>query len=136
MPSPRSPPEQVFCELERVLDTELDFRAEAQAMEKIAAGVAHTVDGKRAKPPVVVPRPVPGLCSRRVLVMEYVQVTSWETRVFAPQGCVRSLPSRLHPKEGVNPHSVALGRRFVCPPRIFGAVIGSTRSLPELNGPY
>lgn len=43
-------------------------------MEKIAAGVAHTVDGHRAKPPIIVPRPVPGLCSGRVLVMEYVQV--------------------------------------------------------------
>ncbi|CAM9306133.1 unnamed protein product [Ectocarpus sp. 12 AP-2014] len=63
----------VFCELERVLDSELDFRAEAQAMEKIAAGVAHSVDGSRARPPIVVPRPVPGLCSGRVLVMEYVQ---------------------------------------------------------------
>ncbi|CAN0045525.1 unnamed protein product, partial [Ectocarpus sp. 8 AP-2014] len=63
----------VFCELERVLDSELDFRAEAQAMEKIAAGVAHSVDGTRARPPIVVPRPVPGLCSGRVLVMEYVQ---------------------------------------------------------------
>ncbi|CAN0343333.1 unnamed protein product [Ascophyllum nodosum] len=63
----------VFCELERVLDSELDFRAEAQAMEKIAAGVAYTVDGIRAAPPIVVPRPVPGLYSGRVLVMEYVQ---------------------------------------------------------------
>ena len=69
---------QVFCELERVLDSELDFRAEAQAMEKIAAGVAHTVDGNRAKPPITVPRPVPGLCSGRVLVMEYVQVKQEE----------------------------------------------------------
>lgn len=68
-------PQQVFCELERVLDSELDFRAEAQAMEKIAAGVAHTVDGNRARPPITVPRPVPGLCSGRVLVMEYVQVS-------------------------------------------------------------
>lgn len=68
---------QVFCELERVLDSELDFRAEAQAMEKIAAGVAHSVDGSRARPPIVVPRPVPGLCSGRVLVMEYVQVRGW-----------------------------------------------------------
>lgn len=58
-----------------MLDSELDFRAEAQAMEKIAAGVAHTVDGNRARPPIVVPRPVPGLCSGRVLVMEYVQVS-------------------------------------------------------------
>lgn len=57
-----------------MLDNELDFRAEAQAMEKIAAGVAHTVDGRSAKPPILVPRPVPGLCSGRVLVMEYVQV--------------------------------------------------------------
>ncbi|CAM9326242.1 unnamed protein product [Choristocarpus tenellus] len=63
----------VFCELERVLDNELDFRAEAQSMEKIAAGVAHTVDGHPAKPPIVVPRPIPGLCSGRVLVMEFVQ---------------------------------------------------------------
>lgn len=74
LPPHRANRDKVFCELERVLDSELDFRAEAQAMEKIAAGVAHTVGGHRARPPIVVPRPVPGLCSGRVLVMEYVQV--------------------------------------------------------------
>ncbi|CAM9344464.1 unnamed protein product [Chrysoparadoxa australica] len=62
----------VFTELERALTNELDFRAEAQAMEKIAASVAHTVDQMPAKPPLYIPRPIPGLCTDKVLVMEYV----------------------------------------------------------------
>mmetsp|Transcript_58798 Transcript_58798/g.86054 ORF Transcript_58798/g.86054 Transcript_58798/m.86054 type:complete len:644 (-) Transcript_58798:444-2375(-) len=66
----------VFCELERALTNELDFRAEAQAMEKIAATVAYKVDGTPAAPPLFVPRPVPGLCTGRVLVMEFVEGVS------------------------------------------------------------
>ncbi|CAM9256134.1 unnamed protein product [Phaeothamnion confervicola] len=62
----------VFCELEKALSQELDFLSEAQSLEKIAAAVAHTPDGRPARPPLLVPRPVPGLCSTRVLVMEYV----------------------------------------------------------------
>ena len=75
-----------------MLDSELDFRAEAQAMEKIAAGVAYTVDGSRAAPPVVVPRPVPGLYSGRVLVMEYVQVSvCWIDFDYRSLWCVKFL---------------------------------------------
>ncbi|CAM9462396.1 unnamed protein product [Heterosigma akashiwo] len=46
----------VFCELERALTNELDFRAEAQAMEKIAATVAYKVDGTRGRRRAFVPR--------------------------------------------------------------------------------
>jgi hypothetical protein len=40
---------------------------------QIAAAVAHTVDGKPAFPSVHVPRPIPGLVSKRVLVMDFVK---------------------------------------------------------------
>ena len=36
------------------------------------ASVSHTADGKLAPPPVGVPLPIEGLCSRRVYVMDYV----------------------------------------------------------------
>lgn len=40
---------------------------------QIAASVSHTIDGKPSRPPVFVPRPIPGLVSKRVLVMEFVK---------------------------------------------------------------
>lgn len=63
----------VFCELERALTNELDFLCEAQSIEKIAAAVAHRPDGSPAKPPLYVPRPIPGLVTKRVLIMEFVE---------------------------------------------------------------
>lgn len=90
---------KVFCELERALTNELDFLAEAQAMEKasapgcwspvdtiqppnhptnrkphqqIAAAVAHTPDGHADVAPLTIPRPIPGLFSKRVLVMDFI----------------------------------------------------------------
>jgi len=63
----------VFSELERALDNELDFRAEAQSMEKIAATMSFKVDGTADEPPLVVPRPIPGLCTGRVIVMEFIE---------------------------------------------------------------
>ena len=65
----------VFCELERALQGELDFLAEAQAALKVYASVSHTADGKPAPPAVGVPLPIAGLASRRVLVMDYVEGT-------------------------------------------------------------
>ena len=65
----------VFCELERALDGELDFLAEAQAALKVYASVSHTADGKPVAPAVGVPLPVQGLASRRVLVMDFVEGT-------------------------------------------------------------
>mmetsp|Transcript_2142 Transcript_2142/g.3190 ORF Transcript_2142/g.3190 Transcript_2142/m.3190 type:complete len:648 (-) Transcript_2142:111-2054(-) len=63
----------VFSELEAALDYELDFLHEAQAMEKINAAISHTVpDYEPAAPSLTVPMPIPGLSSRRVLVMDFV----------------------------------------------------------------
>lgn len=56
---------QVFCELGRALEYELDFLHEAQAAEKIWAAVSHTIGGEPAAPSLVVPRPIPNLASRR-----------------------------------------------------------------------
>jgi len=65
----------VFCELERALQGELDFLQEAQAALKVFASVSHECDGTRTTPAVGVPLPVPGLSSRRVLVMDYIEGT-------------------------------------------------------------
>ncbi|KAL1508727.1 hypothetical protein AB1Y20_004822 [Prymnesium parvum] len=62
----------VFCELERALQGELDFLQEGQAAMKVYASVSHYANGKPAPPSVVVPLPVQGLASRRVLVMDFV----------------------------------------------------------------
>jgi len=63
----------VFCELERALQGELDFLAEAQAALKVYASVSHTADGTAVAPAVGVPLPVPGLACRKVLVMEFIE---------------------------------------------------------------
>jgi predicted unusual protein kinase regulating ubiquinone biosynthesis (AarF/ABC1/UbiB family) len=65
----------VFCELERALQGELDFLAEAQAAMKVFSSVSHTADGKPVAPAVGVPLPIQGLASTRVLVMEFVEGT-------------------------------------------------------------
>ena len=63
---------KVFCELEKTLIFELDFLFEAQATHKIAAAVAHTPSNKPKAAPVVVPLPLNGLCSKRVMVLEFI----------------------------------------------------------------
>jgi len=62
----------IFKELEAVLLNELDFLCEAQAMEKVAAAISHTPDNRLAPPPLIVPLPLPGLVSKRVLIMDYI----------------------------------------------------------------
>lgn len=66
---------KIFCELEKTLIYELDFLHEAQATVKIASAINHSVNQKKAKmkAPLFVPLPIPGLVSKRVLVMEYVE---------------------------------------------------------------
>ena len=48
---------------------------EAQSALKVYASVSHNADGSPADPAVVVPLPVPGLSSRRVLVMDLIPGT-------------------------------------------------------------
>jgi aarF domain-containing kinase len=63
----------VFCELEKQLADEFDFVAEAVAMDRIYNSLSRTMDGSApTELPIVMPRPVSGLVSRRVLVMDYL----------------------------------------------------------------
>lgn len=63
----------VFAELESQLADEFDFVAEAVAMDRIYNALARSPDGRPRSIPLVVPRPVQGLVSRRVLVMDYLK---------------------------------------------------------------
>lgn len=64
----------VFCELEKQLGDEFDFVAEASAMTRIWETMTRDpVTGERCESPMVIPRPVEGLVSRRVLVMDYLE---------------------------------------------------------------
>jgi aarF domain-containing kinase len=63
----------VFSELEKQLADEFDFVAEAVAMDRIYNALSRTMDGSApTELPIVMPRPFPGLVSRRVLVMDYL----------------------------------------------------------------
>lgn len=62
----------VFCELEKQLADEFDFVAEAVAMDRIYNALRFTPDGQPREVPLVLPRPVPGLVSRRVLVQDFL----------------------------------------------------------------
>lgn len=63
----------VFVELEKQLGAEFDFVAEATAMDRIYTSLTRSMDGMtRTELPLVIPRVVPGLVSKRVLVMDYL----------------------------------------------------------------
>lgn len=62
----------VFSELEKSLAEEFDFVAEAVAMDRIYNTMTTDFSGKPVEPPLTMPRPIPGLVSRRVLVMDYL----------------------------------------------------------------
>jgi aarF domain-containing kinase len=64
----------VFSELEKQLADEFDFVAEAVAMDRIYNSLTRSMDGTEiTELPVVIPRPVAGLVSKRVLVMDYLE---------------------------------------------------------------
>ena len=64
----------VFCELEKQLADEFDFVAEAVSMDRIYNALTRSMDGTKAtESPFVLPRPVAGLVSKRVLVMDYLK---------------------------------------------------------------
>jgi aarF domain-containing kinase len=63
----------VFCELEKQLAEEFDFVAEAVAMDRIYNSLKQSPDGRPRELPLVIPRPVAGLISRRVLVMDFLR---------------------------------------------------------------
>ncbi len=63
----------VFSELEKQLQDEFDFVAEAVAMDRIYQTITRDENGMPCEAPIVLPRPVPGLVSKRVLVMDYLK---------------------------------------------------------------
>lgn len=63
----------VFAELEKQLADEFNFLAEAVAMDRIYETVTKDENGLPCESPIVMPRPVQGLVSRRVLVMDYLE---------------------------------------------------------------
>lgn len=64
----------VMSELEKQLADEFDFVAEAVAMDRIYQSLTRSMDGTElTEPPIVLPRPVSGLISKRVLVMDYLK---------------------------------------------------------------
>jgi aarF domain-containing kinase len=74
----------VFSELETQLADEFDFREEAKAMDSIynsLAPVSSSENGSKSSSsteemPVIIPRPLPGLVTSRVLVMDYLKGTA------------------------------------------------------------
>ena len=62
----------VFSELEAQLADEFDFVKEAAAMERIGSALSTDADGTPCTPVIVTPRPVGGLVTRRVLVMDFL----------------------------------------------------------------
>lgn len=63
----------VFTEIAERMEDELDFRAEARAMDKINDLLKRRPDGtKRYKPWLHTPRSVEGMVTKRVLVMDYL----------------------------------------------------------------
>ena len=95
---------KIFCELERTLQYELDFLHEAQATAKMAAAVAHAPNNKPRKPAVTIPLPIPGLVSRRVMVMEYIEGT--------PLSKIAAQMASKGIKAG-SPESLLLGRKLL-----------------------
>ncbi len=63
----------VFCELEKQLAGEFDFVAEAVAMDRIYNSLTRSLDGTPRSVPLILPRPIAGLVSRRGLVMDFLR---------------------------------------------------------------
>lgn len=63
----------VFVELEEQLKDEFDFEAEAISMERMHKILTTDENGEHRKSPIVTPRSVPTLVSKRVLVMDYLK---------------------------------------------------------------
>ena len=66
----------IFCELEKQLANEFDFLGEAAAMTRFHDNLHHKLDGTPDELPLVMPLPVQGLVSKRVLTMDLLKGTS------------------------------------------------------------
>ena len=96
---------KIFCEIEKNLGQELDFMIEAQMTMKVASAVSHSPSNKpMKKAPVLVPLPIPGLVSKRAMVLEFVE------------GQPLSKLAKEMEKKGIvagSPESLVLGRRLL-----------------------
>lgn len=95
---------KIFVEVEKTAKLELDFLFEAQATVKVASAVAHSPSNKPRKAPVIVPMPLNGLVTRRVMVLEFVD------------GIALSQVAEEMVKRGVEAGSIesmALGKRLL-----------------------
>jgi aarF domain-containing kinase len=63
----------VFSELEEQLKDEFDFEAEAASMERMHNILTTGENGLHRESPIVTPRSIPALVSKRVLVMDYLK---------------------------------------------------------------
>ena len=119
---------KVFCELERTLIYELDFLHEAQATIKVAAAVAHTPSNRPRSPPVTVPLPIPGLVSRRVMVLEFIEGTALSK--------IASKMQSSNVKPG-SPESILFGKFLLSAlTEAYGAMIFGSGIIHGGNYPY
>jgi aarF domain-containing kinase len=99
----------IFSELENQLQDEFDFRKEAKAMDQIynSLAIITSSDGlttTTAELPIVMPRSVPELVTRRVLVMDFIR------------GVPLSRMQKKMENSGIKPGSMEsklFGRKFV-----------------------
>jgi len=63
----------VFTELEEQLQDEFDFETEAASMERMHNILTTDENGAQRESPIVTPRSVPALVSKRVLVMDFLK---------------------------------------------------------------
>eukprot|EP00985_Skeletonema_marinoi_P034789 scaffold44889_cov234-Skeletonema_marinoi.AAC.1 len=63
----------VFTELEEQLNDEFDFEVEAASMERMHNILTTDENGAKRESPIVTPRSIPALVSKRVLVMDYLK---------------------------------------------------------------
>ena len=95
----------IFCEIERTLIYELDFLYEAQFTQKVASAVAHSPNNKLlSKAPVIIPLPIGGLATKKVMVMEFID------------GIALSKVAKEMTDTGIkagSPESILLGKRLL-----------------------
>ena len=96
---------KVFCEIEKNLGQELDFMIEAQMTMKVASAVSHSPSNRPIKKaPVLVPLPIPGLVSKRAMVLEFIEGQP-----------LSKLAKEMESKgfKAGSPESLVLGRRLL-----------------------
>ena len=106
----------VFSELELQLADEFDFTKEAASMERIYTSLTTDEYGNVVESPIVMPRPVDNLVSKRVLVMDYLHGTplSGAAEVMAKKGIKPDSPeSQLFARKLLKSLTAVFGRTIL-----------------------